>query len=169
MLFVENIKKEYPNLPLFAMGLSMGGMTTYFLALRNKTMFKGVILMAPALKNIVGGALVNLVCGIANLLPKSMKLISPTRGMATRNPTITEDIIKDKFSFCDRASLQTVKTIVHTMDVAPETFDKFDVPFVVVQGGLDKLVNPVGAFDLYDKSISKDKQVLFLLITVMVL
>jgi len=146
---------------MFAMGLSMGGMTSYFLALRNKNLFQGVIMMAPALKNIVGGTLVNLVCGIANLLPKSMKLITPPRGTATRNPRITEDMIKDKHAYGDRACLQTLKTIIHTMDVAPETFDKFDVPFVVVQGGLDKLVNPMVAFDLYDKSITKDKQIWF--------
>ena len=52
------------------------------------------------------------------------------------------------------------------MDVAPATFDKFDIPFVVVQGGLDKLVNPIGAFELYDKSPSKDKQVPFPLIKI---
>lgn len=139
----------------------MGGMCCYFLALRNKTLFNGVVLMAPALKNIVGGTLVNLVIGIASLLPKSVRLIKPPRGQATRNPKVTEDIINDKYSFSDRASLKTVETIVHTMDVAPETFDKFDVPFVVVQGGLDKLVNPIGAFELFDKAPSKDKQVGF--------
>jgi acylglycerol lipase len=158
-VFVEKIKAVYPNLPMFATGLSMGGMTTYFLALRDKAMFKGVVLMAPSLKNIHGGTLVGMVIGIASLLPKSFRLITPPRGMAARNPKITEDIINDKYAFSDRASLKTVETLVHTMDIAPMTFDKFDVPFVIVQGDLDKLVNPIGAFDLYDKSSSKDKQV----------
>ncbi len=30
---------------------------------------------------------------------------------------------------------------------------------LIIQGGLDKVVDPNGAFDLYDKSKSKDKKV----------
>lgn len=158
-IFVEMVKKAHPGLPYFAMGLSMGGMTTYHLALRHKGMFSGVILMAPALRNMVGGTLVNLVCGIASLLPKSTRLIAPPRGQCTKNPKVTEDIVKDKYSFQDRASLKTLQTIIHTMDISPETFKHFDIPFVIVQGGLDKLVNPLGAFELYDQSKSQDKEV----------
>lgn len=106
--FVGKVKDVYPELPMFSTGLSMGGMTAYFLSLRNKEMFKGAILMAPAIKNIAGGFLVNLVFGLATLLPKSFRLIKPPRGQATRNPKVTEDIVKDEFAFSDRASLKSV-------------------------------------------------------------
>lgn len=32
--FVKLIREEYPDLPFFCMGLSMGGMTSYYLTLR---------------------------------------------------------------------------------------------------------------------------------------
>ncbi len=81
--------------------------------------------MAPALKNIVGGMLVSMVVGLSSILPKSMRLIKPPKGQATKNPKITEDIVCDEFSFSDRASLTTLKTIIHTMDIAPETFKNY--------------------------------------------
>lgn len=151
--------KIYPNLPIFAMGLSMGGMTCYYLSLRNPSLFKGVIMMAPAIKNVMGGALIGLVTGIARFLPKSTRLIKPPRGQCAKNPQITEDIEKDKLSFSDRASLKSLETMLDTMDVAPLTFSNYEANFVIVQGGLDKLVNPIGAFELYDKCKSKDKEV----------
>jgi alpha-beta hydrolase superfamily lysophospholipase len=100
------------------MGQSMGGMTSYFLALRNKSLFQGVILMAPSLRNILGGVLVSFMCSITSILPKSMKLFSQPCGMVTKNPKVAEDIINDKLMYSGRMYLQTAQTIVHTMDIA---------------------------------------------------
>jgi hypothetical protein len=36
--------------------------------------------------------------------------------------------------------------IVSAMDSTPSTFKKYKSPFIIIQGGLDKLVNPEGAF-----------------------
>ena len=38
---------------------------------------------------------------------------------------------------------------------------KISLPFIVVQGGEDKLVDPVGSKMLYDKASSKDKTIKF--------
>ncbi len=45
--------------------------------------------------------------------------------------------------------------LVTTMDTSPETFSQYSCPFMIIQGGLDKLVNPEVAFELYDKSQTK--------------
>ena len=37
--------------------------------------------------------------------------------------------------------------------------DKITLPFIVVQGSQDKLVDPAGAQMLYDKASSKDKTI----------
>jgi alpha-beta hydrolase superfamily lysophospholipase len=50
----------YPNLPKFALGLSLGGLTSYYLTLENPHLFDGAILMAPAIKNLLGGKIVKL-------------------------------------------------------------------------------------------------------------
>ena len=47
----------------------MGGLTAYHLSLADQKMFDGVILMAPALMNNVGGVLVSLTKVIGKLLP----------------------------------------------------------------------------------------------------
>lgn len=87
--FAESMIKIYPNLPVFAMGLSMGGMTCYYLSLRYPHLFKGVILMAPAIKNIIGGTFIGIVTGISRFLPNMTRLIRPPRGQCAKNPKIT--------------------------------------------------------------------------------
>ena len=80
---------KYKGLPKFALGLSMGGMTSYHLSLESSKLFDGVVLMAPALKNSVGGFLVGLATGLAKILPQKSRLTKPVYGMAAKNPTIT--------------------------------------------------------------------------------
>ena len=103
--------------------------------------------MAPAIKNIVDGMLVSLVNGLASLFHKKFKLpIKPQRGQATRNPKVTEDVYNDPFAYTDKPCIKTIKMLISTMDATPKTFHEYQAPFVIVQGGLDKLVHPDGAF-----------------------
>lgn len=141
------MKAIYPNLPAFALGLSMGGMTSYYLTLRHKELFKGAILMAPAIKNMIDGMLVTVVSGMSSLFGNKFKLpVSPPRGQATRNPRITEDVYSDPYAYTDKPCLKTINMLTSTMQATPKTFPQYDASFVIIQGGLDKLVHPDGAF-----------------------
>lgn len=68
----------------------MGGLASYYLTLTHPHLFDGAILMAPALKNQVGGFLVGLSGFLKGLLPEHTKLTPPVYGKASRNPTITD-------------------------------------------------------------------------------
>ncbi len=81
-----------------------------------------------------------------------MRLTKPTYGMASKNPQITEDIKADNFSYKERIHLSTAHMLVNTMDISPQTFKEYSCPFMIIQGGLDKLVNPEVAFDLFCNS-----------------
>lgn len=43
------VRELYPDTPLFAAGLSLGGLTTYHLTLRHPEWFKGAVMLAPAI------------------------------------------------------------------------------------------------------------------------
>jgi hypothetical protein len=45
-----------------------------------------------------------------------------------------------------------MNVIVSVMNTSLGDFKSFKCPFLIVQGGLDKLVNPEVAFKLYDES-----------------
>lgn len=149
MEFLRIVRREHPNLPIFASGQSMGGMTSYYLSLRNKNLFKGVLLLAPAIKNHIPRPLVTVICGLASILPKNTRLLPHRLGYSSKNLTVEEDVMKDEFAYNGRASFHAIKVILQAMNDAPATYKDYDTPFVVIQGALDKLVNPEGAVELY--------------------
>lgn len=102
--------------------------------------------MAPALKNQVSGALVGMTKFLKKVLPENMKLMKPIYGKASKNPTITDFVKEDPYAFKGRSCLSTLSFLTKTMDTSPDTFKNYTCPFLVIQGGLDKLVNPMVAF-----------------------
>lgn len=87
----------------------MGGMTAYYLTLADSKLFKGAILMAPALINGVGSFLVGLTKVVGFICPKS--LIVPRfyiGGMGERNPEVTNCNRNDPYILKHRASISTL-------------------------------------------------------------
>lgn len=63
------MRHMYPELKFFCLGLSMGGLASYYLTLTHRHLFEGAILMAPALKNQIGSFLVSVSGMLRSLLP----------------------------------------------------------------------------------------------------
>lgn len=119
--------------------------------------------MAPALKNQVGGFLVKASRFLKTLLPEHTKLTNPVYGTASRNPAITDFVKKDPHTYKGRVHLSTASFLVDTMDKCPLTFQSYNSPFLIIQGGCDKLVNPMVAFELmqYSSTAEEDKDIIF--------
>lgn len=88
-VFLDEVMPRFEKLPKFGLGQSMGGMTVYYLTLENPDLFDGVILMAPALKNLLGNFVVSITSFLAKILPKKTKLLKTFHGRSSRNPAIT--------------------------------------------------------------------------------
>lgn len=108
--------------------------------------------MAPALKNQIGSFLVSMSGMLRSLLPEHTKLTGPVYGKASRNPAITDFVKEDPHSYKGRVNLATGAFLTQTMDRSPETFRNYKCPFFIIQGGCDKLVNPMVAFELFSES-----------------
>ena len=48
------------------------------------------------------------------------------------------------------------------MEIYENTYNSFNLPFLIIQGGRDKIVNYKGAFLLFENSPSKDKTFIFM-------
>lgn len=102
--------------------------------------------MAPAMMHSLSSGLVSMARVIGKIIPDKMGLFKPVYGRATRNPQITDDVKKDLYAFSDRLVHSTMQMLVNVMENTPETFPQYGSPFMIIQGGLDKLVNPEVAF-----------------------
>ena len=97
----------------------MGGLASYYVSAMHPDWFKGAILMAPALKNQVGGFLVGLSRFMHKILPEHTKLTGPVYGKASRNPAITEFVKNDPHAYSGRVNLSTTTFLTKTMDKSP--------------------------------------------------
>lgn len=59
--------------------------------------------------------------------------------------------------------LRTISTLLEILKNSSSTFEDYSTPFMVVQGGMDKIIDPSVAFDLFSKSKTpeSDKEILF--------
>ena len=85
------VKQIYPDIPVFAAGLSLGGLTAYHLSLKNKDMFKGSILLAPALAPKMEhvkplSKLVNALNLLEFFLPEQVQLFKVNCADLSKNP-----------------------------------------------------------------------------------
>ena len=157
-IYYEMVKGWQPGKPIFILGHSMGGLITCHYLLDHQADFKGAIISAPAIK--VGEGITSLTIIMGKLLSR----IAPKTGVLaldvtaiSHDPVVVKAYADDPLVFHDKTPARlAAESLKAMMRVTTET-DKITLPFIVIQGGEDKIVDPGGAQMLYDKADSKDK------------
>lgn len=144
------------GLPLILCGQSLGGGVCFQLAIQNPKAYNLVILLAPAImdwkQNMAG---LKKMLGIAAYLVPKLPTIKLTPGQGFRNPQVNDDNEKDPLLYKGRFYPATGNSAVSMMNESESKYHLLDTPFIIVQGGVDKLCNPNGAFELMKKSKTK--------------
>jgi len=160
--FLSLIDQIYEkDIPRFYSGLSLGGAIGYMVGLRVPDYFKGMILLAPGmgLNNSVKPLIkiVKYCCCCISSLP-----INERKNQSTRSLSCYQKWINDPLVYHGRLKLRTLLSLDHQSTFCDKkNYNKFKVPFVVVIGGADKIVNVEACVDLYERSEIKDKTLLF--------
>lgn len=89
--FAHMMKDLYPKVPLFCLGLSMGGLTCYHISLTHRHLFEGSILMAPAFKNVAPKWKIDLFNVLERIIPKKLKIIPQSKARGSKNPAIAAE------------------------------------------------------------------------------
>ena len=136
----------------------MGGLITCCHLLDHQADFTGAILSAPAIK--VSGSISPLTIVIGKILsriaPKAGVLALDATGIS-RDPEVVDTYLKDPLVFHGKTPARLAAEMLKAMMRVSEAADQITLPFIVVQGSKDKLVDPSGAQMLYDKAGSRDK------------
>ena len=157
-LYYEMVKNWQPGKPIFIFGHSMGGLISCCYLLDHPADFKGAVISAPAIK--ISDSISSMTIIIGKILSK----IAPKVGVVgldetgiSRDPEVVNAYINDPLVFHGKTPARLAAQLLSAMARVTEEADKITLPFIVVQGGKDKLVDPGGAQMLYDKAGSEDK------------
>lgn len=159
IMHVQSIRKEYPELPLFLFGHSMGGSICIFLCVEPTIQVDGMALIAPGLASNPETAsyfLVKIAKLVSMFLP-SFPLGTPDFNLATRNALHLEEISKDQLIY---RGYWHARTIISLLEVPKELMSKaleIKVPFLILHGDEDKVCHVDGSKTFYELSGSSDK------------
>ncbi len=165
--FTDNLTTYYTMVtgwqvgkPVFLLGHSLGGLIATYYLLDHQASFKGAIISAPAIKIGAGISPATITMGkiLSVVMPKA-GVLALDAGAISRDPQVVSTYANDPLVFHGKTPARLAAEMLKAMQRVTAELGKITLPFIAVQGGQDKLVDPAGAQMLYDRASSKDKTI----------
>jgi acylglycerol lipase len=158
--YYNMVKEWQPGKPVFILGHSMGGLITSYYLLDNQDKFKGAIISAPAIKigESVPPATITLSKILSAIAPKAGVLALDATAIS-RDPEVVNKYVNDPLVFHGKTPARLAAEMLKAMMRVTAEVEKISLPFIAIQGGSDKLVDPGGVQLLKEKASSKDKTI----------
>jgi len=147
------------GIPMFLMGVSMGGLIiTRYVMDFGRAGIAGIINLSPALKIDDGiSPFLRKISGfLGSYLPK-LKTIKLESEALSRTPGVREDYLNDPLVYHKGAKSRTGLEMLRAMVHVQENFHKIDLPVLILHGTEDRLADPQGSKWMIEKIKSEDK------------
>lgn len=149
----------FPNVPIYAMGFSMGGAIASLTALsENRPALAGLILAAPAIRfrGPWFGTLYRVASFLDHLMP-NLGVARPGFNALSRDKELVRDYMQDPLVFHGKLRLHFATEILRAMKRIQRNAARLNEPLLVLQGTQDRVVTPEGADELVRMAESNDK------------
>jgi len=159
------LKKDHPDLPIYAIGESCGAAVLVSTAARNPDLCKGIILASVGTHprhfnpDFIFADAVNIAkhCGRPLLVSKYIKEYS------SDDPRIPQEMLSDPLSRRTMSVKELIATVlfIHT---TPDNMKKLpvDLPLLMLQGTEDNVCSPTSVKQIVRKKAGEDKQLIFM-------
>jgi acylglycerol lipase len=159
-VYCEMVKGWQAGKPMFLLGHSMGGLISSCYLLDHQADFRGAVISAPLIKASGNISQVTIFMGkVLSALAPKMGLLPVDAKSISRDPEVVKAYVIDPLVFHGKTPARLAAELLKAMLRVTTEADKITLPFIVLQGSEDKLVDPRGAQTLYDKASSKDKTI----------
>jgi len=159
-IFRHMVGQWQPHAPVFLLGHSMGGLITAYYLLDHQDDFKGAVISAPAVKvgESVPPATITIGKVLSKLAPKA-GVVALDVNAISKDPAVVQAYVADPLVFHGKTPARLAAEMLTAMMRVTAEAGKIRLPFIVVQGAKDTLVEPSGAQMLYDQAASSDKTI----------
>ena len=156
--YMNMVKQWQPGKPIFLLSHSIGGLIAAYYLLDHQAEFQGAIFSAPVVK------VASHVSKTTVFMARALSLLAPGAGVLpvdpstiSRDPEVVKAYVADPLVFHGKTTARLAAEMLRALIRVSGETDKITLPFLAMQGGGDKLVDPDGAQILYERAGSKDK------------
>ncbi len=160
--FLEFIRRKHPGLKIFIIAHSVGGTVATAYSVQHRDGYSGLILSGPTLKagDSVPRGLMLIAPLLSGLIPR-VGLYTIDSSAISRDASVVAAYQNDPLVYRAKISTRLGIEILKTMDNLKGQFSKIEKPLLILHGGVDRLSNPAGSRELYNKASSRDKTLKF--------
>lgn len=156
---IDLAKTDYPDLPCFLFGHSMGGAVALGYAYENQAKLKGLLLSAPYLRNAapVSPLLVSVAKIVANIAPNLGTQAVDAKAIS-RNPEEVKAYVEDPLVYSGKVKAAMGNAL---LGIGPEMLSKasqLSLPMLIMHGGADAIADCEGSKELFETVSCADKE-----------
>ncbi|GAB3792608.1 alpha/beta hydrolase [Spirosoma humi] len=153
---VDLAKKEQPNLPVFILGHSAGGVLACLYTLEHQEKLNGLICESFAFKVPAPDFALAVLKGISHIAPH-LHTIKLKNEDFSRNPDVVAFMNNDPLIADESQPSKTMEQLVKADERLEQEFSKITFPVFILHGTDDKATKPGGSQFFYDNVGSTDK------------
>lgn len=156
--FTKRVREKHPDLPLFLLGHSLGGLIAATYILDFQPRIGGLILSSPALKisEDLSQLLQKMSGVIGKILPK-LPTLKLDASLISRDPKVVEAYENDPLVYHKGTLAKTGAEIIRATQKIQAKMEMLRLPMLIFHGTADGLTDPEGSKQLYLRAKSPDK------------
>jgi len=156
--YFEKITTEFPNIPWFIMGHSMGGSLAVLLAYRYQSSLHGLIISAPAFKVVtnIPKVIQDMVKYVTTVTPMVPVINLDTRALS-RDEKVVEGYKEDPLVYHGRIRARMAQQLVDGGKAALELAEELYLPVWAGHGISDRIADKNGTREFLDHLAHPDK------------
>lgn len=155
-IFLARAQAQYPALPIFLFGHSMGGAVVTLYAIEHQPSVTGLIISSPAVDPVTPKILMPFAALVSAIAPK-LPTIALQRGLTSHDPVVTQAAFKDPLNYHGRILARTGHEIVRAGQRIKANLHKLTLPFLVFHGTEDQITLPSSSERIYNGAASTNK------------
>ena len=154
---IEWARARNPELPIYLLGHSAGGVTAVSYALDFQDRIDGLICESFAFRVFAPDITLGLLKGASHIAPH-LHVLKLEMEDFSRDPEWVAQLLADPLTNEEVQPDQTVAALARAGDRFEREFDTITLPVLILHGTADKATRPGGSQEFYDQAGSGDKQ-----------
>lgn len=158
-LLLDKVREHHPDLPIFLVGHSMGGLIACAHLLTHQAHYAGAILSGPAIEpNNEPSRLTILISRLLSRFAPKLGVLALDAEGVSRDPAVVAAYRADPLVYSGKMSARLAAEMFDAMASSRAGASSIALPILLMHGEDDRLTAPAGSRFLFETVASSDKQ-----------